>query len=404
MTVIRNVQIKLEVAPEDRIHIDETFEQFRIAAQFVSDYGWASDPSGIIEGRHDLHDATYDEVRRKTDLTANHVQAARNLAADALEHSKNRLFNGRKANKPVFRGSVIVFDGRTVSYRDNHCTLSTVNGRISAEFVLPSDTENTPYGDYWESDDWKCGQATLHKRDGTYYLHVSMRNHPEAERSKTEYGAVLGVDLNVDGFLAVTSTGEFLGNADYLNHKRTEYELRRGDLQQTGTRSAHLTIQSLSDRFSNWTEDYLHRVSLAILREARAHDCVAIAFENLDHICERISNASKFQQWAFRLIREYTTYKAETYGIRVKSVAPQYTSQRCSHSDCGFIHEENRHGDDFDCMQCGKELHSDYNAARNIAWRLVQNWLTSGAGRANCQVALKSGTLNANGEFTPATA
>ena len=42
----------------------------------------------------------------------------------------------------------------------------------------------------------------------------------------TENGVVLGVDLNVDGYLAVTSTGAFLGNVDYLNHKRDKYEHR----------------------------------------------------------------------------------------------------------------------------------------------------------------------------------
>jgi transposase len=52
-------------------------------------------------------------------------------------------------------------------------------------------------------------------------------------------------------------------------------------------------------------------------------------------------------------------------------------------------------------LKCGKQLHSDYNAARNIGWRLVQHRLKSGAGRASSQVALKSGTVNANGQFRP---
>ncbi|TKR25181.1 transposase [Natronomonas salsuginis] len=61
-----------------------------------------------------------------------------------------------------------------------------------------------------------------------------------------------------------------------------------------------------------------------------------------------------------------------------------------------------RGDDEFECLRCESELHADYNAAWNIGWRLVQHWLKSGAGRANCQVALKLGTLNANGEFTTA--
>jgi IS605 OrfB family transposase len=295
-----------------------------------------------------------------------------------------------------------VYGTRTITYTDDHCTLATVDGRVRAEYVTPEDDEGTPFEEYWNSDEWERKEATLHKRDGEYYLHVAVEKASETDASTVENGAVLGVDLNVDGYLAVTSTGAFLGNADYVNHKCHEYERWRSRLQQTGTRSAHLTIQSIGDRFARWSEDYLHRVSKAIVLEARQYNCSAIAFEDLENIRGRISNASKFQQWAVCTIQQYTEYKAEEYGILVDTVAPAYTSQRCSHSECGFTHEDNRDGDESECLKCGKELHADYNAARNIAWRLVQHWLTSGAGRANCQVALQSGMLNANGDVTPA--
>jgi putative transposase len=343
-------------------------------------------------------------VRNQTDLTANHVQAARSLAADALGSCKELYFEeDQDISKPRFRGSVVVYDARTVTFNDDHCTLSTTGDRARAEYVFPDDTTGTPFGTYWEDDDWERSSATLHKRDGTYYLHVSFQKEPEADVSAVENGTVLGVDLNVNGHLAVTSTGAFYGNADFLNHKRDEYERIRGNLQETGTQSAHRTMQSLGNRFSNWSEDYLHRVALAVVQEARRHDCDAIAVENLKQIRDRISDEKKFQQWAFNQLQDYIAYKAEEYGMLVDDVAPQYTSQRCSHGECGFTHAENRDGDEFECQKCGKELHADYNAARNIGWRLVQHWLNSGSGRADCQVALKSGVLNGNGEFSPAS-
>jgi IS605 OrfB family transposase len=405
VAVVRNIEIKLDIDEEDYPVLNETFEQFRQAAQHAADYGWNDDPTEIIDSKSKLHSATYFDVREETDLTANHVQAARSLAANALGNCQDRILeDGKKASNPEFRGTVVVYDGRTITYNNDHCTLSTVDSRVTAEYIIPDETCGTPFEEYWENPEWERGEATLHKRDGTYYLHVSMKQErDEDEASTAEYGAVLGVDLNIDGYLAITSTGAFLGNADYLNYKRAEYERRRGKLQQTGTRSAHLTLKSIGDRFANWSEDYLHRVALALVLEARRHDCDAIAFENLKRIRERISNASKFQQWAFNKLQSLVEYKAEEYGILVDDVKPQYTSQRCSHSECGFTHEDNRDGDEFECLDCGKELHADYNAARNIGWRLVQHWLKSGAGRADCQVALKSGTLNANGEFSPTT-
>lgn len=399
----RNCEVKLDrLSDEGESLLDETFEQFRQAAQHVVDHGWSDNPANIITSKSTLNDATYSDVREQTDLTANHVQAARSLAAEALDSCTELHFEeDQDISKPTFRGSVVVYDGRTVTFNDGHCTLSTTNGRVTAEYVFPNDPEGTPFETYWNNPEWEKNSATLHKREGTYFLHVNFQKEPEDDASTVENGTVLGVDLNVNGSLAVTSTGVFYGNADFLNHKRDEYERTRGNLQDTGTRSAHLTIQSMGDSFANWSEDYLHRVALAIVLEARRFECAAIAFENLKQIRGRISNGKKFQQWAFNKLQDLVEYKAEEYGILVDDVKPQYTSQRCSHSVCGFTHEDNRDGDEFECVECGKELHADYNAARNVAWKLVQRWLKSGAGRVDCQVALKSGTVNGNGDFSP---
>ena len=87
----------------------------------------------------------------------------------------------------------------------------------------------------------------------------------------------------------------------------------------------------------------------------------------------------------------------------VETVHPAYTSQRCSETGCGFTHKDNRDGDVFVCQQCGKELHSDYTAARNIAHKFIQSRHTSGSGGATYHLALKSGTVNGNGEYSPST-
>jgi IS605 OrfB family transposase len=401
MEVVRNIQVKLDVSPEDAEVLDETFEQFRQAAQYVADHGWDDNPYNITDTKNTLHKETYSDVRENLSLQSSLVQSARNLAATALGNCKDRKFDGERASKPEFRGSVVVYNGRTITYNDDHVSLATTDKRVTAEYVTPVNDEGTPFEDYW-TDEWEKAEATLHKRDGTYSLHVAVKKGVEPScDEESENGVVLGVDLNVDGYVAVTSTGAFLGNADYLNHRRDEYERRRGNLQQTGTRSAHLTMQSIGDRFARWSADYLHRISKAIVQEAVENDCTAIAFENLKHIRKRISNASKFQQWAFKELQRHVEYKAEEHDIDVDDVNPAYTSQRCSHGECGFTHEDNDDGDEFECLKCGKRLHSDYNAARNIGWRLVQHWLKSGAERATSQLALKSGTLNANGRYRP---
>ena len=261
MEVVRNIQVKLDVSEDDHELLDETFEQFRQAAQYVADHGWDDNPYNITDAKNTLHDETYSGVRDVLSLQSSLVQSARNLAATALGNCKDRIIeDGEKASKPVFKGTVVVYNGRTITYNDDHVSLATVDDRVTAEYVTPVTGDGTPFEDYW-TDEWEKAEATLHKRDGTYYLHVAVKKEVEPScDDASENGVVLGVDLNVDGYLAVTSTGAFLGDSDYLNHKRDEYERRRGNLQQTGTRSVErgLLASHLKNNRSRSRRERLH--------------------------------------------------------------------------------------------------------------------------------------------------
>lgn len=109
-----------------------------------------------------------------------------------------------------------------------------------------------------------------------------------------------------------------IGNADEMHHRRREFEKTRGAMQQAGTRSAHLSIQSMNDREHRWMQDELYRASNKILTEARNHGCTHIAFENLTGIRDRMAGAKRFHTWAFRRLSQYIEYKAEMFGIEVK--------------------------------------------------------------------------------------
>ena len=177
---------------------------------------------------------------------------------------------------------------------------------------------------------------------------------------------------------------------------------RRARLQQTGTRSAHLTIQSIGSKFSEWSLDWLYNRANNLIAEAHDADVDGIIFENLAHIRENIANGSKFQQWAYAKFVELVEYKVESMELFVDFVNPAYTSQRCS--QCGFTHEDNRDDKQFECQDCEYEVNADYNAAKNIANRYcgyIHRGQKSRGGWATSQLALKSGTLNVNGDYTP---
>ncbi|QKY18648.1 RNA-guided endonuclease TnpB family protein [Halorubrum sp. CBA1229] len=412
----RTVRIKLDVPRECRGDLHQTKTQFLHCANRTSEWAWRYDDD-CITSKSRAEEALYDELREETELTANLVQKGIRRAIAAVRAGVEKLTQGEKTSQPIFDSWSIVYDKRSATFNDDHATLSTPNGRVTAEYVLPpeNERENTPFGRYYESDSWNASSATLQydEDEDTFYLHVTLkrsdyrsdgteRQESQSGDDSPENGVVLGVDLNVTGAFAVTSTGEFIGSADLLTHKRNQYEQRRAKLQQTGTRSAHLTIQSIGSQFSEWTVDWLHNRANDLIEEARDAKVDGIIFEDLTHIRERIANGSKFQQWAYAKFVELVEYKVESTELFVDFVNPAYTSQRCSY--CGCTHEDNRDDKQFECQSCGYEVNADYNAAKNIANRYckyIHRGQKSRGGWATSQLALKSGTLNVNGEYTP---
>ena len=95
-----------------------------------------------------------------------------------------------------------------------------------------------------------------------------------------------------------------------------------------------------------------HRVSKALVREAVENDCTAIAFEKLNYIRGRISNGSKFQR-SVNFSVTSNTKPENTASAYMTSLLP---TPGCSHGECGFTHEDNRDGDEFEYLKCGKQL------------------------------------------------
>ena len=408
--VIRTVKVKLDVPTERCDDLHQTKDQFLHCANTTSEWAWRHPNDFCITSKQKAENALYEQLRNETELTANLVQKGIRRAIEATKSGVVRLRKGEKTSQPQFDAWSVVYDKRSATFHRDHVSLSTVNGRVECDYVLPNDPEDTPIGEYLLNEDYEFRMSTLQYDRSTesFYLHARMRRTETDEQAQStitsddaKHRTVLGVDLNVDGALAVTSTGAFIGNADEMNHRRREFEKTRGSMQQTGTRSAHLSMQSMDDREHRWMQDELHRASNRILEEARDHACTHIAFENLTDIRMRMGGAKRFHAWAFRRLFEYVEYKAESFGIEVEQVSPAYTSQRCS--SCGFTHKTNRRSKhEFVCQKCEYELNADYNASKNIARKLLKRLhsrQTSSSGGAPCQCALTSGTLSLNGEF-----
>jgi IS605 OrfB family transposase len=399
--VTRTVRVRLDVPDDRKSDLHATNTKFQYCANRTADWAWRYPEEDCVTSKNETENAIYDDLREETDyLHANLVQKAIKRATDDIDNCVDRLAEGENTSKPEYDTFSIVYDKRAATYYRDKVSLATVNGRVECDYDLPDDPEGTPHGEYLLNEDYSFSTSTVHydSESDEFYLHATMEREIDASSpEKAEDSKVLGVDCNVDDHIAVTSTGEFIGNADYLNHQRHEFEKRRASLQQTGTRSAHLTSQRIGDRFGRWSEDSLHQCSKEIVAEAERHGCTHIAFEDLTQIRERVSDGKKFQQWTFRELQEQTVNKAELAGIVVEKVEPSYTSQQCS--KCGCTLEENRDGQQFACLDCSYTANADYNAAKNVARKLalkLQRGQKSPAGGAVCQYALKSGTMSVN--------
>jgi len=88
---------------------------------------------------------------------------------------------------------------------------------VTAEYVYADDSIQT---EHIKSDEWDKQGAKLRydQQSDTYYLHVSVVKERDEPQIEAEGRTVLGVDRNVNGYLAATSSGEFIGNTDLFNN------------------------------------------------------------------------------------------------------------------------------------------------------------------------------------------
>jgi len=68
-----------------------------------------------------------------------------------------------------------------------------------------------------------------------------------------------------------------------------------------------------------------------------------------------------------RIIEEKLNDLHEQYGIEIEYVNSAYSSQTCS--ACDYVDKKNRTGERFKCGWCGRTLHADVNASRNLRAR-----------------------------------
>ena len=359
--IIKTVQCKLKVAPEQAEIIDRTMIGFADACQYVND-NTPADLSNQIA----LQALIYRQVREKFDLSAN-------LAIQAIR----RVAGNRKKTKPhSYHPSSVSYDSRIFSYRHETETASlTMVGNRCRLRDIP-----VVLGTYQREllQGQKPTSATLTRRkNGTYFLGIQIK---QEQPEKIETSGVLGVDLGRRD-IAYDSTGESF-SGEKIERVRDHHAKLRATLQQKaakGTRSSRRRCRELLKRLSGKEKRFQrqvnHEVSKRIVSKAAMLE-QSICLEDLSGIRKSLNRKPrpkverrKTNSWAFFQLKEFLRYKAEFAGVTVHAIAPAYTSQTCH--KCKHIHptkgKSYRKDKEFSCGNCHWAGDSDYNAACNIS-------------------------------------
>ena len=234
------------------------------------------------------------------------------------------------------------------------------------------------------SGEYECCDSKLGIEKNDVMLYLSL-NIPD--KDNTLYDEIcVGVDLGmaIPAYVSLNTkpyVRKAIGDYNHFIKMKTQIANQRKRLQKNltlGAGGGHGRKKKLKplDRFrdyeSNWTKNYNHRVSKAIVDFAVKNNAKVIKMENLKGFGKDKygkSNASyifALRNWTYYQLQQFIEYKAAMNGIEVKYVNPYNTSRRCS--CCGYEDSNNRVSQKkFKCLKCGNEMNADHNASINIA-------------------------------------
>ena len=162
-----------------------------------------------------------------------------------------------------------------------------------------------------------------------------------------------------------------------LYEKVREYAEKIDKLQRNLQRQGIKPTESkrflrLTERLSAFIKNEVRRI---INRIVQLYAPRVIVIENLKSLYKKfLSDYPKevkraIVRYGYGELKKKLQEIREEYGIEVIQVNPAYSSQTCS--SCGYVDRENRKTQEkFECRLCGRKLHADVNASRNLPDRV----------------------------------
>lgn len=372
--ITRTIRCKLETSNRKTELVKQGIEAYQSVLSYMADrlptypeHEWTPHHSHMYhQSKHGLPD---DDVNYRTTL----AQKAQQQVAEAFMSWRQRGKPGESPQGDFGHGSYLNLR--------NDCVRIVENDRgygLKASFISRNPVWfHIAAGDYQrqflrkivdEDDETRAGSAELHLHEnGELYCHLTV-SWPVETYSVEDVNTTVGVDLNVEPLVAVAVWSEVdsavrevhLESGNEFRHHRQRMKRAKDQAMADGNLKA---IKDARRNYEKYTDHITNVASRRVIDIAETHSPCQIQLEDLTHLRETVDDAK--HDWPYAMIQEQIVYKAQEHGIPVVTVDPRDTSRKCR--KCGAVDTESRSGAQFKCIDCGYEVHSDVNAAINIA-------------------------------------
>lgn len=210
-----------------------------------------------------------------------------------------------------------------------------------------------------------CREAKIIRKGDEWFVYITVEKGVEERDPKS----VLAVDLGIR-WIATTVNSNNPRPKFYRKKLRQVkghyFHLRRS----IALKKAYRTIKKIGNKERRVTNDILHKISRAIVRETLENDSM-IVLGNLKGIRKngkgRRFNRKLNNGFPYYKLSQLIEYKARWLGIKVVKVSERNTSKTCH--KCRHIGL--RVGSLFKCPNCNYSCNADYNGAMNILKRAM---------------------------------
>ena len=225
----------------------------------------------------------------------------------------------------------------------------------------------------------KAKQVTVSQSAGKWY--VSIQTEREVEEPKHPSKTSIGIDMGVKRTATLSDGSSIEPLNSFRKYEKTlakfQKRLSRKKKFSRNWYKANRKVQRVHQKIANARKDFLHKQTttisknhaLVIIEELEIKNMSRSASGTIENPGKNVRakselNKSILDQGWFEFRRQLE-YKLRWKGGELRTVPPQFTSQKCSH--CGEVDQASRKSQsEFECVSCGFKINADHNAAINI--------------------------------------